>query len=128
MELPTLDWSSAKVKDGVLTVEVSGERPKGWDQTFNTTAKLLGGGDWEDVELKKGKVKVTGVSPGVEEQLRHFLESVVQQADTTHQPSEDESDRGDEGEGEGDAGEAGEQEGSDDPDAEATSRFRAFGD
>jgi hypothetical protein len=128
VELPTLDWSNAKVKDGVLTVEVSGERPKGWDQTFNTTAKLLGGGDWEDVELKKGKVKVTGVSPGVEERLHHFLESVVQQADTTHQPSEDESDPEGEGEGEGDAGEAGEQEGSDDPDAEATSRFRAFGD
>jgi hypothetical protein len=122
VELPSLDWSTAKVKGGVLTVGLSGERPKGWDRTFNTTAKLLGGGDWEDVELKKGKVQVSGISSGAEERLRHFLESVVQQADATHRP-DDSDDGSDDAAGQDEPGSAPQ----DDSDAEATARFQAFG-
>jgi hypothetical protein len=124
VELPTLDWSSAKVKDGILTVPLSGERPRGWDTTFNTTAKLLGGGDWGEVELKKERIKVTEVSPGVAERLRHFLESVVQQADATHRPAENERDEDAEDRDELQDEEPGAR---DDPDAALTDRFRAFG-
>lgn len=119
----SLDWSAAEVTDGVLTVPLAGKRPKGWKQTFQTTVKLLGGGDWDDVELKSGKVRVTGVSPGVEERLRHFLEGAVQQADAKHKPPEDEADEPDSGEGEDS-----DDPDADDPDAELTARFRAFSD
>ncbi|HEY2258980.1 MAG TPA: hypothetical protein VGH45_04675 [Solirubrobacteraceae bacterium] len=107
----------------MLTVGLPGERPTGWDKTFDTTAKLLGGGDWGDVELKKGKVRVSGVTPGAEERLRHFLESVVQQADATHRP-EDESDDSSDDRADPDDQDSGPQ---DDSDAEATARFQAFG-
>jgi hypothetical protein len=129
VELPSLDWSTAKVKDGVLTVELSGERPKGWSKTFATTATLLGsGGDWDDVQLKKLRIKVTGVEPGMEERLRFFLEAVVQQADATHRPDDaDQDDADTDSEDATHDGEAGDGR-SDDPDAELTARFRAFGD
>jgi hypothetical protein len=66
--------------------------------------RLLGAGDWGDIEVKKGTVRVTGVEPGSEEKLRHHLEAVVAQANADH-VSDDE----DEG-----------------PDAEMTRRFRSF--
>ncbi len=54
------------------------------------TAQLLSNGEWEDVVLKKHRVRVDGLRPGSEEKLRFFLESVVQQANATHELSEDE--------------------------------------
>ena len=35
-------------------------------------------------------MRVDGLQPGSEEKLRFFLESVVQQANATHEPPEDE--------------------------------------
>jgi hypothetical protein len=120
MEMPTLDWNSAQVRDGKLTVEVTGERPKGWKATFDRTVKLLGGGDWEAVKLKSGKVRVTGLQEGSEESLRHFLEGVVQQANATLEP--------DDAHGAGDDGDENEPEtgNRDDPDERMTDRFRDF--
>jgi hypothetical protein len=69
VELPSLDWSSAKVKDGKLTVDLTGERPKGWKKSFDRTAALLGRGDWAEAECKRGKVTVSGLEPGGEEGL-----------------------------------------------------------
>jgi hypothetical protein len=122
METPRLDWNRAQVRDGTLTVELSGERPKGWKGTFERTVKLLGGGDWKAVKLKSGKVRVTGIQDGSEESLRHFLEGVVQQANATHQPDHQDDD---------DAGKDGDETESDtpdrdDPDARMTDRFRNF--
>jgi hypothetical protein len=122
VEPTSLDWSSAKVREGVLKVDLRGERPKGWSQTFAATATMLGGGgDWDEVELKKDQVRVTGVSPGMEEKLRHFLESVVQQANADHRPEEEDEDeerREDEEE----------QDSGDDSDSDLTARFRNFAD
>jgi hypothetical protein len=123
MDTPQLDWSSAQVRDGTLTVEVTGERPKGWKGTFERTVKLLGGGDWKAVKLKSGKVRVTGVEDGSEASLRHFLEGVVQQANASHQAG-GEDDRDGDGDGR-DANDAGAAE-RDDPDARMTDRFRDF--
>jgi hypothetical protein len=125
MEPATLDWSTAKVRDGVLSVELHGELPKGWDKTFSATATMLGGGgDWDDVELKKDTVRVTGVNPGVEDKLRHFLESVVQQANADHMPEEEDE----EGEEQESREEDDEQGSGDDSDSDLTARFRAFAD
>jgi hypothetical protein len=122
---PRLDWGQADVKEGKLTVSVAGEPPDGWKDTFEKTAALLSSGDWDTVRMKKLTVRVEGVRPGTEDKLRHFLESVVQQANATHEPEDDHDDDDDDG------GKGNEQQpdeaGKDDPDdAGMTERFRSF--
>jgi hypothetical protein len=123
MSEPKLDWSKAEVREAQLTVALEGEAPRGWKNTFERTAALLGRGEWEQVQLKKQTVRVSGVTPGGEDKLRHFLESVVQQANADHLPAETESDEDD-----GDADDAAEEESGASEDAEMTERFRSFGD
>lgn len=120
MSEPKIDWSTAEVSDGKLVVAVEGELPKGYGRSFKATAHLLGHGEWADAKLKKGVVRVA-VSSGDEEKLRHFLESVVQQANADHQLTDDDDDEHDEDE-------AAEEELLAGPDAEMTERFRAFSD
>jgi hypothetical protein len=120
---PRLDWGQAKVKDGKLTVSLAGDPPSGWNDTLEKTAALLSNGDWDTVRMKKHTVTVEGVRPGAEDKLRHFLESVVQQANATHEPDEE-----DEGSDEESGGEENEQQ-PDEPgneDSEMTERFRSF--
>jgi hypothetical protein len=119
---PHLDWSEAEVKNGRLTVSLAGDPPRGWNDTFERTAQLLGHGEWGDLKLKKHSVRAEGVRPGSEERLRHFLESVVLQANATHEVSESESPEDpDESEDRSDEGEH-----DDSADAEMTERFRSF--
>ena len=124
MPEPTLDWSTAEVKDSTLTVQVDGELPDGWADTFNTTVKLLGGGSWGEIKLEEQKAEVEGLTPGSEEKLKHFLESVVQQANASHSTDEDEHDE----EQEGDEEEADEDpsEKESDSDKEMSERFQSF--
>ena len=126
MEQASLDWSSAEVKNGVLSVGLDGERPKGWNKTFAATAAMLGGGaTWDKVELRKDRIKVSGVAPGVEEKLRHFLESVVLQTNADHAPEpDDESDEDQDDREE----ESSQEDSGDDSDSDLTSRFKAFAD
>jgi hypothetical protein len=121
---PQLDWSQAEVKDGKLSVAVAGDPPPGWSETFEKTAALLGGDDWDVVRLKKQSVRVEGVRVGSEDKLRHFLESVVQQANATHEPEMDEAEDEETEESE-EQHEEQAKDGSDD--AEMTERFRSFG-
>jgi hypothetical protein len=122
MSQASLNWATANVKNAKLTVELEGEMPSGWKSGFETTARLLGGaGGWGDVSLSKKRktVSVSDVTEGSEERLRHYLESVVEQANATH-PSE-------EPEGEN-ASEDTEDEGDDGADAQMSDRFRSFAD
>lgn len=122
---PRLDWSTAEVGDGRLTVALEGERPKGWKQSFETVAQLLTQGDGAPVTLKKHEVRVSGLRPGDEEKVHHLLESVVQQANADHRPPEEEQrDEDDEDDGAVPL----EQIGQSSPDAEMEDRFRSFGD
>jgi hypothetical protein len=115
-----LDWNAATVKDSTLSVAIEGAVPKGWKQSFETTVRLLGGGgEWGEVKLGKGTVAVSEVAPGAEEKLKHFLESVVAQANADHREPEDE--------GDGDDSHDEKQAESDGPDSEMTNRFRSFG-
>jgi hypothetical protein len=120
MEALRLEWSAAAVRDGTLTVPIAGDRPKGWKSTFDRAVRLLGGGSWGEVTLKKTKVKVAGVPEGVEGELRFFLEGVVQQANATHFAADEDA---------YDDGEDSDQQAADGDDADArmTSRFRDFG-
>jgi hypothetical protein len=110
-----INWSTATVSDGKLSVELEGEQPKGWKGVFETTVKLLGQGEWGSIGVKKGTVTVADLAPGSEDKLRHHLEAIVEQANATLRP--------DEPDGEGDG--ADEPEG---PDAEMAARFRSFAD
>jgi hypothetical protein len=123
----TLNWSTAKVEDSKLTVDLDGELPSGWKDSFDAVARLLASSaEWGEVSLKgKKSVRVADVSDGSEERLRHFLESVVAQANADHTP--DDSDRDEDAEDEEDEG------GDDDrdaatPDDEMSERFRSFSD
>jgi hypothetical protein len=123
----TLNWSTAKVEDSKLTVDLDGELPSGWKDSFDAVARLLASSaEWGEVSLKgKKSVRVADVSDGSEERLRHFLESVVAQANADHTP--DDSDRDEDAEDDEDKG------GDDDrdaasPDDEMSERFRSFSD
>ena len=125
----TLNWSTAKVEDSKLTVDLDGELPSGWKDSFDAVARLLtSSADWGEVSVKgKKSVRVADVSEGSEERLRHFLESVVEQANADHRPDDSERDESrDAGDDDDD------QDGDDDrdeasPDAEMSERFRSFG-
>ena len=123
-----LNWSTAKVEDSKLTVDLDGELPSGWKDSFDAVARLLASSaDWGEVSLKgKKSVRVADVSEGSEERLRHFLESVVAQANADHSPDDSERDEsGDDAE----EGEAGDDERDDSgPDAGMSDRFRSFAD
>jgi hypothetical protein len=120
MEVPRLEWSAAAVRDGTLTVSVSGDRPRGWKSTFQGTVSLLGGGNWGEVSIKGAKVKVADVPEGSEEELRFFLDGVVQQANATHVDTDDDADDGADEHDDDSASEG-------DPDARMTARFRDSG-
>jgi|SRR5947209_2799783 len=122
MELPKLQWSAAEVQDGTLRVELSGDRPKGWKSAFAHTAALLGGGDWGEVTLKGTTIRVDDVHEGTEDQLRHFLEGAVQEANARRAASESDADeQRDSADSDTDG------DGDDDTDTRMTERFRDFG-
>ncbi len=127
MSEPKLDWSTAEVRDAQLTVALEGEPPRGWKDTFEATARLLGGSGWDDVQLKKHNVHVSGVSPGSEDKLRHFLESVVQQANADHHLGEEQSQEGESSDEDTEGSNDASKESEESPDAEMTERFRSFG-
>ena len=125
-----LDWTTAKVEDSKLTVDLDGDLPSGWKDSFDAVARLLANSaDWGEVSLKgKKSVRVADVSEGSEERLRHFLESVVAQANADHSPDEAEPEPDEDG-GDGDDDEGGDDDRDEaSPDAEMSDRFRSFGD
>jgi hypothetical protein len=125
MAEPQLNWSTADVHNGKLSVSLDGDLPSGWGKSFVGVAQLLNRGEWSHVKVKKSAVTVDDVAPGDEERLRHFLESAVQQANADHRPPpEPDSEPDAEDDAADDAG------GGDDPDADAgmSERFRAFAD
>jgi hypothetical protein len=127
-----LNWSTAKVEDSKLTVDLDGELPSGWKESFDAVARLLAGSaEWGEVKLKGNKsVRVSDVPEGSEERVRHFLESVVEQSNADHQPEESGRDDADEDEDEDeDEAEAGDEDKDErESDAEMSERFRSFAD
>lgn len=86
-----IDWASAEVSDGDVTVELSGKSSKAWRERFDTVLRLLGpsGGGWGEVKLAKGAIRVKALRPRAEGDLRHFLESLVVQVNAELPPGED---------------------------------------
>jgi hypothetical protein len=116
---PKLDWNTAEVREGTLTVELEGKLPSGWKRSFDATAALLNQGAWAKLKVKHHKVRVRGARPGEEEKLRHFLESVVLQANADHRSAEQPESQHN---GERARHDHDERQ----PDVEMTERFRGF--
>jgi hypothetical protein len=78
-----IDWASAEVHGGDMTVELAGKASKRWRERFEAVRGLLGesSGGWDDVKIVKQTINVRGLRPGAERDLRHFLESIVVQVD-----------------------------------------------
>lgn len=79
-----IDWASAEVREGTLSVELTGSASKGWSKQFDGVLRLLEqtGGGWEEISLRKKGIEVSAVRAGSEEELRHFLESLVLQVNS----------------------------------------------
>lgn len=120
-----LDWSSAEVSGGKLTVGLDDKPTDEWRASFERTVKLLDRGTWPEIELKKQKVSVASVEPGTEERLRFFLESAVQEANGEQSSDEDEGAEAEEEDAEEERDARGESD-EEDPDREMGDRFRSF--
>jgi hypothetical protein len=83
-EQRNIDWGSANIEDGTLTVELTGASSKAWRQGFESILALLETphSRWGEVHLNKKGIQVAEVQQGTETELRHFLESVVLQANS----------------------------------------------
>jgi hypothetical protein len=89
-DAPGIDWSTAEVADGRLEVALGGRRSSAWAERLEQVLERLdrGGHHWGEIEIAKKKLRVDAVEPGAEEDLRHFLESAVLQANTDVPPKE----------------------------------------
>jgi hypothetical protein len=91
---PSLDWASASVDDATLTVPVAGEVPPGWIKRVKRVVERLerAGSGWGAVKVTKKQLRVDAVTTGSQDDLHHFLESVVLQANTDLREDEDSDD------------------------------------
>jgi hypothetical protein len=99
----SIDWASAEVKGGDLTVALVGEANAEWAERVQAVVERLDrpGSAWGATKVTKAKVTVEAVAAGAEEDLRHLLDGAVQQAnadfapeapdDAADEPSEEDS-------------------------------------
>ncbi len=95
-----IQWGSAQIEDGTLTVELAGASSNAWKARFENVLTLLDTphSGWGEVGLTKRAIKISGVQRGSEAELRHFLESAVLQANTDTAPAASQPDGEDEDE------------------------------
>jgi hypothetical protein len=96
-----VDWSSAAVQDGILTVEVSGTPNADWSRGLQSVVERLyrPGSGWGSIEVSKATLRVASVSPGCEADLRHFLDAAVLQVNSNFAPREEDDAGDDDGSG-----------------------------
>jgi hypothetical protein len=80
-EARTIDWSTAAVERATLTVELTGEPSREWAEHMDAVlARLVDGArPWGPIKVAKRRIKVESVEAGSVDDLRHLLESAVQQ-------------------------------------------------
>ena len=84
----SIDWASAEVRGGELSVALAGEGNAEWAERVQGVVERLDrpGSAWGATKVTKAKVTVEAVSPGAEEDLRHLLDGAVQQANADFAP------------------------------------------
>ena len=86
-----IDWGSAEVEDGRLTVPFTGTPTADFKaQVADVIRRLDHGGGWGEIKVTKSKIRVADVQEGAEPDLRHLLESAVLQANANLATDEDE--------------------------------------
>jgi hypothetical protein len=77
-----IDWSTAEINDGTLSVALEGEAPKGFAKRVRTVLAVLdhGSGGWGEIAIHKNTITVAEIGDGSEDELRHLLESALLQA------------------------------------------------
>lgn len=100
-----IDWASAEMHGGTLSVPIIGEAPKEWAKRFEGVLALLrqNPSGWGKIGLTKKAIEVADVRAGAEEELHHLLESALMQvnadllgaADAPSQEPEDPAEQAD---------------------------------
>jgi hypothetical protein len=93
VDTPQIDWTTAEVNDGELTVEIAGVVPKGWIPRLKALLERLGhtgSEQWGPIKVAKGRIRVGELAEGTEPDLRHLLESAVLQANADLLTDDDE--------------------------------------
>jgi hypothetical protein len=93
----SIDWASAEVAGGDLTVPLAGEANAEWAERVQAVVDRLDrpGSAWGATKITDAGVTVEAVSAGAEEDLRHLLDGAVQQDNADFAP-ESQDDAGDE--------------------------------
>jgi hypothetical protein len=86
-----IDWASGEVKGGNLTVELAGEPNAEWAKRVTAILERLErpGSAWGATTVTKTAITVEAVAAGAEDDLRHLLDSAVQQANADFAPAEE---------------------------------------
>jgi hypothetical protein len=87
-----IDWDGASVSGGTAVLPLTGKADRQWGERFESVAALLGRagtGPWGQVTVSKDAIEIAAVQPGGEDDLRHFLMSVVAQVNSEHAPEAD---------------------------------------
>jgi hypothetical protein len=79
-----IDWATAEIQNATLSVELTGASSKVFKQRFERVLALLdtAHSHWGDVRVKRTGIRVADVQQGAEGELRHFLESIVLEANS----------------------------------------------
>jgi hypothetical protein len=87
-----IDWASSDVSDGQLTVAFTEKPSKDWTERLQAVIERLAprGSGWGDIKIGKKKLRIDAVQPGSEDDLRHFLDSAILQANASSDEDEDE--------------------------------------
>jgi hypothetical protein len=87
-----IDWAGATIASGTLSVGLTGSTSKQWRESFDAVLALLGRNhsQWGEIALRKSKIEVADVQQDAAADLRHFLESIVQQVNSDLKPDDDE--------------------------------------
>ncbi len=92
MSRVAIDWSTAEVREGELRVAF--EQPASGPQRKRMTALVERlqrlGEPWSEIAVKRGRLVVSDVGDGAEDDVRHFLESLVLEANATEDDGEPE--------------------------------------
>jgi hypothetical protein len=87
----SIDWASAAVKDGDLIVALAGDPSTEWARRVQAVLERLApaGSSAGAAEVTETRIEVKAVIAGAEDDLRHLLESAVQQANADFAPAEE---------------------------------------
>ena len=92
----SIDWASAEVSGGELTVALEGDANADWAARAQAVVERLErpSSGWGATKVTKAKIAVKDVTAGAEDDLRLLLDGAVQQANADFAPEDEDGDDG----------------------------------